>query len=227
MNELKTKEWEGRFFVDVVASEYSARGRAFKDVSFKLFREDMPEAESTQLLNTCGLFAEDFDDRDYCYTRSYVEETFNREQVKALRSFFSDWDGTTVHVSPADIPQGGYMGVGAEAVGGLTGFHTFVKAEQVPGSFGFAFCGYFDLRGCATSHPERQASNLMILCDLVRPYLANNQPLIEAFRQTLEGWEVGDTFSEKTMEWARDRQRHAAQWLLSDYRGVGPDEIPF
>ena len=115
LEESKNDVWSGRLFVSLIADE----AFGYKNVRFLLFQPEMDKEEIARLLKPFGLSQEDEESR---YVGSYVETTFDYEQVLMLEEYFNSWDGVKIEIKDAVCPKGNYMGVGATAVGGGTDF---------------------------------------------------------------------------------------------------------
>ena len=77
---------------------------------------------------------------------------------------------------------------------------------------------------------ERQASNLMILCDIVRPFVMNDPALLKAFRKQLKHWANEKAIGESARDEAREAQRYALEVITRitlPTRIEFPDAIPF
>jgi len=125
------KVWEGRYLVSATAKEFSQ----YKDVSFSIFRDDMP-------LEECEALTKPFDITDP-QAMSYADQTFTLEQAEQIKAWLEDPD-VSVNIKPAMTPKQNCMSVSAIPVGGLQNFISFHRFPNYPLSFKIA--GYYDLR---------------------------------------------------------------------------------
>jgi hypothetical protein len=136
---MKDEKWLDRYYVYLKAKEY----RDYKDVTFFLFRVDMPEELIANLLKPLGI---DPKSEENIYVPSQVEQTFSLKHVTKLVEYFGNWDRTEIIVKLADKPSPNVVGVRAIPVGGLQDFYMFSNAEGYP--LNFKVWGYYDLRNC-------------------------------------------------------------------------------
>lgn len=138
--------WEGRYFVTVTAEKF----KGFEGVNFRLFRHDMTDEEATDLLASCEVYEWQYPDdgRGYSiwpYMISQVQETFDAEQVEAIKECFSAWPGTAaVEAELAMLPRPDGMGICALPVGGYNDFLMFDRGPDY--TLPFSVWGYYDLR---------------------------------------------------------------------------------
>jgi hypothetical protein len=152
---MKFVEWPGRYTVDVAM----AQACGYQDVSFRLFHDEMPEADVDALLRDCGWTElPQFPDDD-AYARTYVVETFSAEEVEALKGYFNS-EGESVKARPAHKPAPGarFIGVSALAVGGDTDLYMFSKDADY--NLPFKVIGYVDFRDCEWT-PERRKAHVI------------------------------------------------------------------
>jgi hypothetical protein len=136
---MNAEKWQDRYYVTLKGEEY----RGYKDVSFSLFRVDMPEVLIANLLKPFDI---DPKSEENIYIASYVEQTFSLKYVTKLIEYFGKWEEMKIVITLADKPATNLMGVGAIPVGGLQDFYMFSSMEGYP--LNFKVWGYYDLRQC-------------------------------------------------------------------------------
>lgn len=130
---------EPRYWVTVIISEFDG----YQNVDFHLFHTEMSNEELAPLVVLVP--GRSIDDVAHWYTRSVIEQTFSKDEVRQLHAYFSQFHDMRLKAKRAHPPDNHSIGYGAYPVGGHgNDFYTFC---EVPGySLPFKVWGYFDLR---------------------------------------------------------------------------------
>lgn len=133
--------WPGRYYVDADIDKLMHRGHIYKDVLIQLFQTGISEEEIKALLEPLG-FNPDMEDYDYVV--SQAEETFTEEQADELIAYLEKEEGITARKTQAYKPADGFMGIGANPVGGDTAWIQLSDFEDY--SLSFDVWAYYDIR---------------------------------------------------------------------------------
>jgi hypothetical protein len=111
-----------RFFIELRVDEFDGH----KGVTFKLFHDEwLPDAIYRDWLPA----PLDWTDLEL---RTAVNDTFDAEEVEALRKYFAGWEEVTFKVRKARPIRADQCGLGVIPVGGVHGVYRFSEHDDFP-----------------------------------------------------------------------------------------------